>query len=428
MAIKKLPKSKVEISISILWEDWKKYINQSVAEISEEIKIDGFRPGKAPRNLIEQKVGKGTILNKAGQKAVEKSYIDFVVKEKLEVIGQPKIEIESIDEEKNLDFKVEVAVMPKVEVNPKYKAGIKKINEEEAKKKIEIKDEELQLELERLANSRVKLITVLREARNNDSVEVDFEVSIGGAPIEGGTSQNHPLVIGKGVFIPGFEEKIIGMKAGEEKEFELAFPEDYHKKDLAGKPATFKVKMNLVQERQTPEINDDFAVSLGKFENLEALKKNMREGMEHEQKHKNAEEKRGKYVEEIINETKVEIPEILIDEESHKMLHEFEHQVQSMGLTIDKYLEQLGKKKEDLLKDWAPQAERRVLSALGLRQLIEDLEIKAESKEVEEEMNKTLQYYKNVKDFEKNVDMKALYSYTKGVVENEKVFEILSKL
>lgn len=428
MPIKKLPKAKVEISINVSWDNWKKYIDQAVKEISEEIKVDGFRPGKAPRNLIEQKVGKGMILNKAGQKAVEKSYVDFVLKEKLEVLGQPEIEIEKIEEEKNLEFRALVAVMPEVEVDPKFRSEIKKINEEATKKSLEIKDEELKLELEKLANSRVKLVTVMREAGKNDSVEIDFEVLIGGVPIEGGISKNHPLVIGKGVFIPGFEENLIGMKEGDEKEFELDFPEEYHKKDLAGENAVFKVKVNLVQERQTPKIDDAFAVSLGNFENLEALKKNIREGMKHEQMHKNKEERRGKYMEEIIKKTKTELPEILIEEEAKKMLHEFEHQVQSMGLTLDKYLEQLKKKKEELLKDWAPQAEKRVLSALSLRQLIKDLEIKAESQEVEEEMNKTLQHYKNVKDFEKNVDMERLYNYTKGVVENEKVFEYLEKI
>lgn len=122
------------------------------------------------------------------------------------------------------------------------------------------------------------------------------------------------------------------------------------------------------------------------------------------------------------------MPEILIKEDAKKMLQEFEYQVQSMGLTLDKYLEQLKKEKEELLKDWAPQAEKRVISALALKQLIRDLEIKAESQEIEEEMNKTLQYYKNVKDFEKNVDMKRLYDYTKGTVENEKVFEYLEQL
>lgn len=290
--IKKLPKSQIEISISVLWDEWKKYVGQAVAEISEEIKVDGFRPGKAPRNLIEQKVGKGVILNKAGQKAVEKSYVNFVLKEKLEILGHPEVEIEKIEEGKTLEFKAKVAIMPEVEIDGKFRTEVKKINEESAKRKIEIKESEIELELEKLANSRVKLITVRREARKNDSVEIDFDVFIGGVLIEGGSSKNHPLVIGKGVFIPGFEENIIGMKESEEKEFELAFPESYHKKDLAGKTANFKVKMSLVQERQAPEIDDEFAKSMGNFENLEALKKNIKEGMEEEQERRNKEEKK----------------------------------------------------------------------------------------------------------------------------------------
>lgn len=426
--MKKLPKSKMEISIKVAWENWKKYIDQAVSDISEEIKIDGFRPGKAPRNLVEQKVGIGTILNSAAQKAVEKEYVDYVLKEKIDVLGQPEVTVKEIEEGKDLEFTALVAVMPEVSVEEDFRTKVKKINEEFSKKDQEIKEEEIGLELEKLANSRVKLITVDREAKKGDSVEIDFDVLVGGVPIENGSSKKHPLVLGKGVFIPGFEENVVEMKAGDTKEFELAFPEDYHKKDLAGKNATFKVKLGLVQERQTPEINDDFAVSLGKFKDLEELKKNIREGMMEEKNQKEKEDKRGKYVEAIAEKTKVEIPDILIEEEIKKMLHEFEHQIQSMGMNLDQYFEQIKKKREDLEKDWKPQAEKRVVSALALKQLVKDLEIKVSSKETEAEMNKTVQYYKDVKDFEKNVDMERLYSYTKGVLENEKLFELLEKM
>ncbi len=426
--LKKLPESRVEIKIKVAWADWKKYIDQAVKEISEEIKIDGFRPGKAPKNLVEQKVGIGTILNSAGQKAVEKSYVDFVLKEKIEVLGQPEVTIEKIEEGKDLEFVALVAVMPEVLIEENFRDKVKKINQEFSEKSVEIKEEEIKLELEKLANSRVKLVTVSREARSGDSVEIDFSVLLGGVPIENGTSQKHPLVLGKGVFIPGFEDQIIGMKAEEEKEFELSFPSDYHKKDLAGKPATFKVKLGLVQERQVPEIDDAFAVSLGDFKDLEALKKNIREGMEEEKKHKDKEDKRGKLVEAIIEKTKAELPQILINEEVKKMLSEFEYQTQSMGMNLDQYLSQLKKTKEELSKDWLPQAKKRVISALALKQLAKDLEIKTENEEIEKEMNKTLQYYKNVKDFEKNIDMERLYAYTKGVIENDKLFEILEKM
>ena len=426
--IKKLKDSQVEFEITLPWKEWEKYLDLAAKEASEEIKIDGFRPGKAPRKIVEQKVGLGVLLNGAADRAIQKSYVDFVTKNKLEVIGSPEVKIGKLEEGQDLQYSVKVSVIPEVEISEKYKKDIKVINEEYKDKKAEVKEEELQKELEKLANSRVKLVTVLREAKKDDSVEIDFSVLVNNVPIENGTSKNHPMVIGKGMFIPGFEENLIGMREGEEKEFELEFPKDYHKKDLSGKLAKFKVKMNLVQERQLPEINDEFAKSLGQFENLEALKKNMREGMEHEAGHKLEEEKRGKYVEKIIEHAKMELPEILITEETKQMLQEFEYQIQGMGMDLDTYLGQLKKDRSELSKDWKPEAEKRVKSALVLKEIVKLEEIRVEAKEIEAEMNKTMAYYKNVKDMEKNIDMTRLYNYTKGILENAKVFEMLEKI
>jgi trigger factor len=378
--------------------------------------------------MLEQKIGQEPILNNAAEKALKKAYVDFIVKEKLEVIGQPKVEIKNLKEGEELKFQAVVDVMPEVSISENFRKGVKKINEELGGKKPEIKEEEINLELEKLANSRVKLVTVLREAQKNDSVEIDFTVRIGGVPIENGTSKNHPLIIGRGVFIPGFEENIIGMKEGEEKTFELNFPGDYHKKDLAGKPATFEVKMNLVQERQTPEINDDFAKSLGDFADLSALKKSITEGLEHEMGHKMEHEKKGKYLDEIIKETKVDVPETLIESEIDNLMQEFEYQIQSMGMNLDDYLEKLKKDKSELRKDWISQAEKRATAALVMKELAKILEIKIPSEKIEEEMNKTLQYYKNVKDFSKQIDLERLYGYTKGMMENEEVFKELEKI
>lgn len=426
--IKKLPKSQIEFEIIVSTKDWEKYIHVAAENASKEIKIPGFRPGKAPRNLVEQKVGKATILNSAAHMAIEKSYAEYVVKEKLEIVGPPKVEILELEEGKDLRYKATVPVMPEIKVDEKYRKEIKKINEEYKSKPVEVKDDDVDLEIEKLANSRVKLVTVLREARKNDSVEINFDVLQGGVPIENGSNKNHPLVLGRGVFIPGFEENIIGMKEGEEKKFDLNFPENYHKKELAGKPASFKVKVNLVQERQIPEINDEFAKSLGKFENLKALKDNIREGLEHEQGHAQKDKKREEYVEAIIKNSQADLPETLVHQEIHKMLDEFGYQTQMMGMTIDQYLEKIGKKKHDLEHDWEPQAEKRVKSAMAIREIAKMENIKADAKEVEAEMNKTLTYYKNVKDAEKNIDMERLYNYSKNILENEKVFEYLEKL
>jgi len=428
MTIKRLPKSQIEFELVVPWKTWEKYLDQSAEELSKEIKISGFRPGKAPRNLVEQKIGKGAILNEAAEKAVKKSYVDYIIKEKIEAIGNPKVEIKEIKEGADLKFDITVSVMPEIKVDNGYKQDIKKINEEFSKKDMKADEKEIDLEIEKLANSRVKLVTVRREARNNDSVEIDFTVSMGGVSIENGTSKNHPMIIGKGVFIPGFEENLIGMKEGEEKEFELTFPQNYHKKDLAGKSAVFKVKMNLVQERQTPEINDDFAKSLGSFSDLAAFRKNMEESLSYEKEHKMKEERRAEFIESIIKNSKTDLPDILIDEETNRMLQEFEQQISPMGMTMDQYLENIKKDKEEMKKDWHPQAKKRVISALALKQIVKDEDIKVDSKEVEDEINKTIQYYKNVKDIEKNLDMERLYNYSKGILENEKIFEMLSKL
>jgi trigger factor len=426
--IKKLPKSKIEVELTVSWKEWEKFIVPAVAEISAEFKFPGFRPGKAPRNLVEQKVGKEMILSHAAEKAISRSYSDFVACEKLAVLGSPKVEIDKIEEGGDLVFKATVSVMPKVVVLDKYKEAIKKINAEYQKKTTEIGEEEIMLELEKVANSRVKLVTVRRAVANNDSVEVDFSVSVDGKVIEGGESKNHALVIGKGVFIPGFEEELIGMNEGDGRTFELTFPKDYHKKDLAGKVASFQVKMNLVQERQVPEINDEFAVSLGKFKDLSELRVNIKEGFEHENEHKMKEEKHTKYLDEIVKNLEGELPDALVADELNRMVQEFEGQIQSTGMTLDNYLEKLKKTKAELLKEWEPQAEKRIKSALALKEIAKLEEIKMDSAEIEAEMNKTLQYYKEVKDFEKNVDMERLYSYVKGTLENDKVFELLEKL
>lgn len=426
--IKKLPKSRIEFESVVPLSEWKNFLRLATEEISQEIKISGFRPGKAPRNLVEQKVGKAVVSNNAAEKAVSKNYLQYIKKEKIEAIGNPEIKVLDAEEDKDFRYKAVVSVMPEIILRDEYVKSIKKINEEFSQNKIEVKEDEVNLELEKIAKSRVKLITVRREARKNDSVEIDFNVFMNGVPIENGQSQRHPLILGKGVFIPGFEDEIIGMKEGEEKEFELDFPSDYHQKNLAGKKATFKVKMNLVHERQTPEIDDEFAKSLGNFENLEALKKSIRVGMKKELKMKNKEKRRADFLEKIVENVEVELPEILVSQETQKMLEEFSYQIQEMGMEMDTYLEKIKKDREELKKDWQAQAQKRVISSLAMEKIERDQEIKISAQEVETEMNRTLSLYKNVKDIKKNIDMKKLYDYSHGILENERVFDYLEKL
>ncbi len=425
--VKTMDKSKMEVAGKIKWDDWKKFIDKAVSEFSKEIKIEGFRPGKAPREIIEQKVGKEAILNSAAEKAIQEHYPKMVEKENIEAIGAPQVKVLKLKEGEDLEYVAITAVMPEIKLSD-WQGDIKKINKDYQGKKIAVKEEDVERELSKLANSRTKLVTVRRKAKKDDAVKIDFQVKKDGVVIEGGSAKDHGLILGKNVFIPGFEDEIIGMEEGEERSFELTFPKEYHEKSLAGKPAQFEVKLKLVQERVVPDVDDEFAKSLGKFKDLSELKKSIKSGLKKEKEYKQKEEQRASLVEKLVEKVEVDLPEILIHEELHKMLHEFEHQVQGMGMTMEQYLGQMGKTVEDLEKDWQPQAEKRIKAALVLREVIKQKEVEVDNDKIEEEMNKTLQFYKNEKQVEDNIDMQRLYNYTKEALLNEEVLKLLEKM
>jgi len=424
---KKIPDSQIEMKISVSWDEWEKYIDQAVADYSKEIKVQGFRAGKAPRNMVEQKVGKGALLEAAAQKAVQGTFPKVLIEKKIDAIGAPRAEITKLAEGNDLEYKLTIAVVPEASMKP-WKNAVEKINKEYAKKKTEVTAEEVDKELENIAKSRVQHAKVERVAKDGDNVIVDFEVKKDGVPIENGASKNHPLILGRGVFIPGFEEQLIGMKAGDIKDFELTFPKDYHDKNLAGTPAQFTVTVNEVQERKTPDVSDEFARSLGKFKDLAEMRKSVTEGMEEEKRHEIKEKRRAEIIDALIENIQVELPEILIHEELHKMINEFGMQLEGMGMTFDQYLMQIKKTVDDLEKEWEPQAIKRVKAALALEEVAKEREISIPNEEVEAEMNKTLAQYKKIKDVEKNIDLGKLYNYVKGMMQNEKVLEMLENI
>ena len=427
VTVKKLPQSQVEVSVSLPWEEWRKHLDRAVEHMARDTNVPGFRPGKAPRAIIETKYGKSALLQEAGEQALQASYPEALRREKLDPIGRPQAEIKKCVEGEALGYVVRTTVMPEATLGA-WQENVKAINNQFIQEPAKVQEDEIEKELARLAESRAQLVTVRRGSQSGDSVEVDFQVSRDGVPIEKGTSRKHPLILGKGVFIPGFEEAVIGMQEGEEKEFTLTFPETYHQKHLAGQPATFKVKLLVVQERRIPAVDDTFARSLGKFENLKAFTKHLRGGLLEEKRIRAAEERRTKILDALVTVTVADVPELLRDEELQKMLHEFEQQIQMYNFDFNQYLEQMKKTKEDLLREWGPQAEKRIKSGLALETLAREREVEIVPEAVEAEMNKTIQYYKSAKDMEKKIDLERLYRYAKGKLENEAVFKYLESL
>lgn len=427
---KNLPKSEIEIIVSIPFAEFEPHVRRAAGIISEETEIEGFRRGKAPFDLVKKKVGEAAIYEKAADLAVQKTYVEVMEKvvseqknkEEFIPIGKPEVSVLKIAPGNDFEYKIKIALLPRVTISG-YKSIAGRLKKE--KKDIVIEDSEVEKTLEWIRESRAPLITVDREAKEGDRVEIDFEVRHGGVKIEGGESRDHPMIIGKGKFLPGFEEKLVGMKAGEEKEFSLVAPDDWYEKNLAGKPLEFKATMKLVQEKQLPPIDDNFAKGLGSFENLEGLKINIREGIFQEKKEKESQRIKSKIIEEIASEIKAELPEVLIESEIEKMVAELQSGVTSMGLKWEDYLLHIKKTSEELKRDWRSEAEKRVRIALALRAIAEEEKVEVSEEEIETRANDFLRQYGTPIDAAKTIDAAELRDYMRGLIRNEKVFEIL---
>lgn len=419
--IKNLPKSQKEISVEIPVEEMEKYINKALDKMSKEIKLDGFRNGKVPKDIARKQLGESALFQEANRIAIESSYLEIIRENKLNPLGQPKAEITKAAPGNQFEYKITISVMPKVELwNYQEVSGKMKIRE--------VKDEMVEQEMKTLQKKRAVHITKNESADKGDRVEIDFESRVGGVKIEGGESKNHPLTIGESKFVPGFEENLIGMKKDDVKKFNLVFPEDYHKKELAGKNVDFKVIMNIVQKVELPEINDNFAKGLGRFKDLAELKKSIKEGMSIEEKNRAKEEHRDKLINEIAKKSTAEIPDILIESELENMINEFKNNITQTGIAFEDYLKNINTDIEKLKKEWGEMAKKRVMTGLILREISIKEKIEIEDDEVEERVNQTLKFYPSEKEIREKMDMKKFKEYTTSTLINEKVFEILEKI
>lgn len=304
-------------------------------------------------------------------------------------------------------------------------AGYKGIKVKKNEAKVEKK--EVENSLDYLKKSRAKTITVNKPAEKGNRVEVDFEVRHGGVKIENGTSKNHPLILGEGRFLPGFEKELEEMSAGEEKDFSIKVPTDWPDKRVADKNLDFRVRMNLVQERQIPELNDEFAKSLGRFESLEALRKNISDGLLEEKETKEKQRIRIELIEKVAKDSKIEVPDNLIEEELERMINEFKFSITGFGLDFEKYLQEINKTVDELKKEWKKQAEKRVRVAICLKAIAEKEKIEVSDEEAENKIKEELKNYPDIEEARKNIDPERFKDYTKEVLRSEKVLGLLEK-
>ncbi|MFC1598402.1 trigger factor [Patescibacteria group bacterium] len=416
--IKKLPKSELEITVTISHDELKPFLEQAAQNLSQQSKIEGFRPGKAPLEIVKQRVGEMKLYEEAGALAMQKSYLEIASNEKLEPLGSPNVDFVKLAPDNDFTYKAVVALVPKITLCDWKKIKVKE-------KTIEITDEQIEKTLQELQNSRAQEVLEDKEIAKTDKVEIDFDVFRDNVPIEGGEQKKYPLIIGSEHFIPGFEDNLIGLKKDGEKEFELSFPKEYHNKNLAGKPAKFKVKVLAVYKRTLPKLDDEFAKSLGQ-ESFDKLKEQIKHNLEHEAHHKEEERVELELLEKIIDKSEFgDLPDSLMDAESNQMVQELEQNIGMQGIKFEDYLLHLNKTREQLKLDFVPQAVKRVRGALVSRQVYFDEKIEIPDTEVDQEIEQAKKMYQNNPEVAKNLDTPQYREYVTNMVGNRKVMELI---
>lgn len=383
--IKKLEKSEIEIIITVPEEDFEKYRKKACEDISKNVNAKGFRPGHIPHHVLEQFVEKEYIEAHTQELAIQRSYADAVIKEKLQVISKPKIEIES---KSPFKYKATVAVMPEVELKD-YKSI--KID----KKEVKVVEKDIEDVLEDMKKHGTTYKEADRAAKKGDRAEVDFEgFDSKGKEVEGTKSQNHPVVLGENTLIPGFEEELIGLKKDEKKEFDIKFPKDYHKKEYSEKKVKFKVHIKKIEEPIAPEINEELIEKMtGKKKKIDEFKKEIKENIKARKETEEKNRRENEYVEALIKKLKVELPNSLVDEETGHILADMKDEIGQKGLEFDKFLEQAKTTEDDLKKKYRPEAEKRIKMRLALQEVIKQEKIEISEKEIIAEFEKVKSYY-----------------------------------
>lgn len=411
-----------EILVTCSPEEWEEYQKEVLKDLQEDADLEGFRKGNAPLDVIRKKVGEEAVQGKAAQLAVEESYTQALQQKDVDPLSQPKIQVQKMSQGGEFQYKARFAVEPEVKLG-QYK-GFEV--EAETDSDQEISDEEVQDSLQHLQKRRSNVEEVEREAEEGDRVEIDFTARHKDVKVEGGDSKNHPLVLGEGQFPEDFEEELVGMEKGDEDEFSINFPDDFSRSEFAGKKIDFEVKMKKVQSIDLPELNDEFAQSLGDFDNLEELKEQLREGIKEEKEDKQEEGIRQKLLNKAAENAEVEVSPLLVERELDSMMEQFNSEVQSMGLSMDDYLDQLGKDKEDLRENWKPSAKKRLQARFVLDKIAEKEDVTVDEDEIEQEAEQQMKNV-NPQRAQEELDVEEMKAYTEKKLRDEKVLELLKK-
>lgn len=418
--LKNLPKSQVELVITITPEDYKKDMEAAAARLSERAAIHGFRPGKAPYDIVKQQLGEIKILEEAMQTIVEKNFFAAVSKEKLQTVGMPEITLEKMAPGNDFVFKAVVALLPTVKLPDLSTIKI-------TKKPVVVGEKEVGAVLEDLKKMQGKEVPKEGVAAKEDKVIVSMNMSIDKVPVEGGQAPSHQVYLNEPHYIPGFAEQLVGLKKSDKKQFTLKFPAEHYQKHLAGKDVDFDVEVKDVFALEFPALDDEFAKKLGQ-KDVASLRDILKQNLSHEAEHKEEQRIEGEILEKIIAAAEFsEVPEVLLRSEKQKMFNELKHDLEQNGVDFEKYLKDLKKTEEEIFQDFTERGTTRVKAALISRQVALDNDIKVEEKEIEDEANMIRATYQGDPKVEEALKRPEVLDTLAMTVQNRKVVQFLKE-
>ncbi len=412
--------TKKEILVTILVDEMNPYIEKAVKKLSDGMNIKGFRPGKAPKDVVENSVGKEKLFEEAGREAVQETFPKIVEENNLFTLAEPQVDLIKCAPGNDLVYKAVVHILPEIKL-PDYKKMSEKIVSKESKK-VTVGEEEIDQAIDRIRETKAKKQKVEREAKKGDSVTLNFKGVFDDDESKKVEEKDFKFVLGRGEMdmLKGFEENILGMKEGETKNFTIPFA-GQEKKDIS-----LDVEIISVMERLLPEKDDDFAKTFPEIENMEDLREKIKEGLIAEKERKEKEKLKVMVLGKIRENTNFEVPEVLVEKEIDNMLKTIENQLTERGSNMDTYLKEIGKTEEDLRKEWRKKAEENVSYALILHAISKEENINVTKEEIENEVDRHFSITGKEKDKEKDENLERMRNYVHDVIKNQKVFRALS--
>ena len=412
-------KNTKEITIKIEGDTWKQALENAYKKVSKKAKIDGFRPGHAPKNIFLKKYGVESLFDEASRLCLEVAFDKLIEENKdLEVVAGTKYDIKSVNES-YIEYLFTLTLKPEVKLGSYKGLKVKKAD-------VTVTKEEIEEAINKTREQYKENIVKDGSLENGDIAIIDYEGFLDGVPFEGGKGENYALTIGSNTFIPGFEEQLIGMKQGEEKDINVTFPEDYHAEDLKGKPVVFKVKVNEIKEVKLPELDKDFFDDLGLegIDSKESLEKQVEENI----KANKEMEAENKYIEELLEEisknTEIDIPDVMVDEESHRMVHQFAEHIAMQGIDINSFYKLTNSTEEDLKEKYKEEALKRVKNRLIIDKIIKVENIQVTEEEIDAKVDELAKKYNMTKE-EVIKNYGGNTNYIKNELELNKVFDII---